>query len=337
MLLCCLLVLALFFSSSALADAGDAQIVLDLGSTNSTQGTPHWVVYADQYVSGVTGPPAASTLEGYNVFILSFLLTEGAWDKAYEWTTLTADERTAIKSEYAAAGIKLLVSVFGSTDVPTTSGADPNATAATMAAWVIEYGLDGIDVDYEDFAAMNSGTAEQWLISFTTALRASLPKDKYIITHAPVAPWFTPNTYVGGGYTKINQEVGDLIDWYNIQFYNQGSTEYADCGGLLTASSSTWPETSLFEIANNGVDLSKLVIGKPATASDATNGYMNTSMLATCLETAKKAVGVRVINLVPNRMGHSYCYLTAGGAMAWQYPNADASWISTVRSLSWPV
>lgn len=62
---------------------------------------------------------------------------------------MTADERTAIKSDYATAGIKLLVSVFGSTDVPTTSGADPNATAATMAAWVIEYGLDGIDVDYE--------------------------------------------------------------------------------------------------------------------------------------------------------------------------------------------
>ncbi len=31
----------------------------------------------------------------------------------------------------------------------------------------------------------------------------------------------------------------------------------------------------MFEIANNGVDLSKLVIGKPATASDATNGHMN--------------------------------------------------------------
>ena len=45
----------------------------------------------------------------------------------------------------------------------------------------------------------------------------------------------------------------------------------------------------MFEIANNGVDLSKLVIGKPATASDATNGYMNASMLATCLETAKKS------------------------------------------------
>ncbi len=42
-----------------------------------------------------------------------------------------------------------MVSVFGATDVPTSSGADPVTTAQTMAAWVKEYDLDGIDVDYE--------------------------------------------------------------------------------------------------------------------------------------------------------------------------------------------
>ena len=42
-----------------------------------------------------------------------------------------------------------MVAAFGSSDTPTTSGADPTDTANTMAAWVIEYGLDGIDVDYE--------------------------------------------------------------------------------------------------------------------------------------------------------------------------------------------
>ena len=42
-----------------------------------------------------------------------------------------------------------MVSAFGSTNAPTSSGADPVATANTMAAWVKKYGLDGIDVDYE--------------------------------------------------------------------------------------------------------------------------------------------------------------------------------------------
>lgn len=85
----------------------------------------------------------------WKISALAFLLTEGAFDKAEEWTQLTAAQRSSVKSQYAAAGIKIIVSVFGSTDAPTSSGADPIATANTMAAWVTEFDLDGIDVDYE--------------------------------------------------------------------------------------------------------------------------------------------------------------------------------------------
>lgn len=42
-----------------------------------------------------------------------------------------------------------MISAFGSTDVPTSTGADPIATANSMAAFVKKYQLDGIDVDYE--------------------------------------------------------------------------------------------------------------------------------------------------------------------------------------------
>lgn len=28
---------------------------------------------------------------------------------------------------------------------------------------------------------------------------------------------FTPNRWGGGGYLKVHQQVGSLIDWYNIQ------------------------------------------------------------------------------------------------------------------------
>lgn len=81
--------------------------------------------------------------------IIAFLLTEGAWDNAEGWASLSASDRSTLKSQYAAAGISLMVSVFGSTDTPTSSGADPTDTANTFAAWVQEYDLDGIDVDYE--------------------------------------------------------------------------------------------------------------------------------------------------------------------------------------------
>ncbi|KAK0488964.1 glycoside hydrolase family 18 protein [Armillaria novae-zelandiae] len=280
--------------------SGKARSILE----RATPAAPHWAVYADAFQSGVTGPPATSAIKGFNVFILSFLLTEGAWDKAAEWVSLTSSERSTIKAQYAAAGISLIVSAFGSTDIPTTTGADPVATANTMAAW--------------DFNAMNTGIAEAWLTTFTKQLRVKLPQGSYIITHAPVAPWFTPTHYPGGGYLKVHANVGSLIDWYNVQFYNQGATEYTTCAGLLTTSSSTWPQTALFQIANSGVPLAKLVIGKPATAGDAGSGFMTTSTLATCLQTAKN-------------QGWN------GGAMVWQYPDAGASWIATVRSLSWPV
>ncbi|KAF9006138.1 glycoside hydrolase family 18 protein [Cyathus striatus] len=278
---------------------------------------PRFVVYADAY-SGVTGPPAVSDVEGFNVFALAFLLLEGAWDKAR--ASKPPSQRSTIKSQYAAAGIKLVVSVFGATDVPTTSNADPITTANTMAAWVKQYGLDGIDVDYEDFNAFDAGDgkAENWLISFTKQLRTQLPQGQYIITHAPVAPWFSPNIWGGGGYLKVDSQVGSMIDWYNIQFYNQGVSEYTTCANLLTASSSTWPESAVFQIAANGVPLSKIVIGKPASAGEASNGFISTSILATCLQQAK-AQGWN------------------GGAMVWQYPSAKSPWIIAVRTLSWPV
>lgn len=100
---------------------------------------------------------------------------------------------------------------------------------------------DGVDIDYEDFNAFNGGTAEAWLISFTTQLYNKLgpnyiSKPFYsqhhlrilllnanfsLVTHAPVAPWFTDEvgTYPGGGYLHIDQQVGKYISWYNVQFY----------------------------------------------------------------------------------------------------------------------
>ena len=134
-------------------------------------------------------------------------MASGSVDEAQNWQELTSSERSSYLSEYNAAGISLIVSGFGSTETPTSSGYDAVTTANTMAAWVIEYGLLGIDVDYEvlyrfffswrcdsnlwarldqDFTAFNSGdgSAETWLISYTQQLRTQLPQGEYILTHA---------------------------------------------------------------------------------------------------------------------------------------------------------
>jgi chitinase len=62
------------------------------------------------------------------------------------------------------------------------------------------------------------------LIAFTQKLKQIIPE--HILTHSPQAPYFSSTKYKNGGYVNINQQVGNLIDFYNVQFYNQGNTSY---------------------------------------------------------------------------------------------------------------
>lgn len=146
---------------------------------------------------------------------------QGAVDNAQAWEQFDADYRQQVLDQYHAAGIALMVSAFGATDSPTTSGVDPTQCAQQLASWVKQYGLDGVDIDYEDMDAMNNDRGEAWLITFQTELRRQLPAP-YLISHAPVAPWFTSgNNYPSGAYTSVYKQTGSGIDFMNIQFYNQ--------------------------------------------------------------------------------------------------------------------
>ncbi|KAF8547935.1 hypothetical protein OG21DRAFT_1599586 [Imleria badia] len=239
---------------------------------------PHFVVYSDKYVST---KPTMAEINGFNVLALLFLLTSGAADEALAWQELTASERTTNLGEYNEAGISLIVSLFGSTDTPTTSGDDPITTANTgCLGFRVQF-----RISYQNFTAFGSGTgsAEQWLRNFTTQLCTQLPQGQYILTHAPIASWFSPGKWGGGGYLKVNEVVGSMIDWC---YLTEGTTEYTTCEGLLYNSSSTSPKSSIFQISANDVILDKLVIGKPATTADANDGFMNTTLLASCVAEA---------------------------------------------------
>jgi hypothetical protein len=58
------------------------------------------------------------------------------------------------------------------TDNPTSTGVDPTTCARSLAAFVKANDLDGVDIDYEDSQAFNTGTAEAWLISESIACPA---------------------------------------------------------------------------------------------------------------------------------------------------------------------
>jgi len=282
-------------------------------TSSSSVPAPRFVVY-DDALDGTSEPPSADQLKGYNVYALSFYTTDGAQDKAQSWASLSASRRSEIKSSYKAANIKMIVSLFGSENMPTKQ--DPDSIAEDVTQWVKQYDLDGVDVDYEDDNAFNTGSgAETWLISFTKALRSKLPAGS-ILTHAPQAPWFsTDGSWPGGGYMKVHQEVGSDIDWYNVQFYNQGETAYTSCETLLNKAD--YSGTSVFEIIKAGVPADKVVIGKPATSQSASNGFVSTTDLAKCVSQAK---------------GKGW----NGGVMVWEWPDANAQWIETVRGQAFP-
>ncbi|KAI0794033.1 glycoside hydrolase [Fomes fomentarius] len=309
--------LAVASVSSVLAAPIQSNVTTSLVS-RATIPSPAFVIYSDKFVSGVL--PPATQLAGYNVVALSFLtLAKGPFDQAAAYAALPPDQRAAKKAEYAQAGISIIASAFGETDKPTTTGADPVGTANTFAQFILDNQLDGIDVDYEDLDAMNKGdgAAEAWVTTFTQTLRQKLPQGQFILSHAPLAPWLSPNAqFAAGAYLTVNKNVGSMIDWYNIQFYNQGDTQYTDCEGLINTSGGTFPGSSVFEIAANGVDLNKLVIGKPAPG-DATTGIMDPTTLGQCVDQAK-AKGWNA------------------GVMVFQFPDADANFIKAAKGTSFP-
>ena len=146
---------------------------------------------------------------------------------------------------------------------------DPIKVADALADYTLENMLDGVDIDYQDNAAMISGTGIDWLISFTRQLKKRLPNK--VIMHAPQAPYFSRSYSPKGGYLAVHEQVGDLIDLYLVQFYNQGITTYDTYEYLFQKSNGWSTGTAVKELISKGIPSNKIVVGKPTLPRDATN------------------------------------------------------------------
>ncbi|KAG2347111.1 hypothetical protein BDR05DRAFT_974182 [Suillus weaverae] len=212
-------------------------------SARATPAAPHFVIYSDKWVSSEIGPPDVSSIAGYNVLrVLHNIIFFSALSFWLVSALLDDTTRTSLKASYQNAGISLIVSAFGSTDVPTT------LRLSLIVLQTMYWNMISTvchNVDYEDLYAMDAenGSAEIWLTTFTIALRAKLPQGMF------------STQYASGVYLMVHQNVASLIDWYNIQekYTTEGTFEYTTCSGLLTASSPMQPNTALFQIAAAGI------------------------------------------------------------------------------------
>jgi len=266
---------------------------------------PIKAIYID-YLYNQTSPGQSvfsAVQGGFNLVILAFYLSSGPVDYASAWQKLPASEKATI-SEYAHNHDARIIVSFGGSTQGGFDTLDPYETAVEVSDFVLANSLDGVDFDLENF---NSGftygtfsTAQliAWIVNVTNTARALLGPEA-VITHAPQAPYFGPvggSSFAGpeGGYVAVYAQA-QTIDYFNVQFYNQGPTCYTTYAGIFKNSSSdcpVFPGTSVDEISHYSysgisVPLSKILVGKPVEPTDATNGYVQPALLGHYLAAAE--------------------------------------------------
>lgn len=192
--------------------------------------------------------------------------------------TTKAQIQQTLKTKYANGKVHVLVSAFGPQETPTSSGYSWQDCANRLAAYVLDNNLDGCDINWQDSDALLNGSGVQWLNSFQNHLRKLLPN--HTIVHSPLAKYFNTATYSKGSYFDINTQEGKSINFFNIQYYNHGTSKYNTYKDIFIESGGEFNQTSVSELTRNGIPQNKIVIGKPVVPSDTTgSGWIDGSVL----------------------------------------------------------
>ena len=307
---------------------------------------PYYVSYVDALADwwppeAIAKSIGATDTKGYNIINLSFWTPSAPVDAALVWSNPVKqfgnDSQFGSTNEeiqrnlvqlYHQNNALVLVSAFGATSHPTTEGVNASTAGAHLGQFVIDNNLDGVDLDYEDNAAMEKGTAYQWLVDFTNAMLSTLDDTgkRYVISHAPQAPYFMDGKYPQNYVTIYNAPLsngatlGSRVDFFNIQFYNQATSAYSTYQSLFLTSDGWATGTAVQQIANKGIPMEKIVVGKPVTQGDAApanTGYVAPDALAGIFSEA--------------RQSGAPWQATVGGVMSWQFKSdTNGDWIQTM-------
>ncbi|KZN51634.1 glycosyl hydrolase family 18 protein [Pseudoalteromonas luteoviolacea] len=267
------------------------------------------------YNSGAIPLITASELP-YDVVNLAFLTSSSdspfnlVLSGAIAATTSSFTSRTieAIKA-MQQKGQKVLISFGGGTmtsDAYRALSADTAKLADSLASFVKNNHLDGVDIDYEDTAAFTGQAGyngAQFLVSLTQELRKRLPSPDYVISHAPQPPYLEQGGYMAG-YVEVVEQAGQDIDWLNVQFYNNPPWS-ANPDQIV---SSYLNYTKLPNLSPE-----KVIAGFPVTQNDAGSGYMPVQTI--------------INEVIKPIQAHS----SLGGIMNWQFSSDPGGvWITEI-------
>lgn len=244
---------------------------------------------------------------GFNVINIAFWMEGSIADMAQAWQTVSqADQQSTIQYAHSKGAV-VLVTAGGSTESPYSqySGEKYGSDAAT---WAKANNLDGVDFDMENilpgftYGSLTAPQLVQWLVDASRAVKTVMSSTA-LVTHAPQGPYFGPIGAAGtsaslwpgvtGGYSGVYAALGDGIDWFNVQFYNQGATCYVDYAGIFANSGGNgcvFPGTSVSEIASYGLPLSKIVVGKFISGGGG-SGYVDPQSLSAYFKQASSSIG----------------------------------------------
>lgn len=178
------------------------------------------------------GDLPAAPLGGTHV-ILSFLESstaeipgdgDDAWIKytAKSLADLSVQERKEALSTLRSNGAKVMASLGGAAALHSIySKYDPVAFGVRAAKYIVELGLDGLDIDLEGWGNDAHGysfvkAVTKGAFDYFQGLGAD---KKYVISHAPEMPDFWTDRLYGA--LLADREAFDMIDFVSVQMYNQ--------------------------------------------------------------------------------------------------------------------
>lgn len=283
------------------------------GPASATE-LPRFVIY---YNADVTPIDRIRDTPYTHVILAYIRLPAGFGDPAALAPSANLDAVWPAVPGLRSAGKKVMISFGGgfmsAADYHAVAGREA-ALAGALAEFVAGHGLDGVDLDFEASESLLARRPKgmfngvRFLVGLTRELRRQLPQGA-LISHAPQPPYLDPS-WEGGPYLRVLSEVGDQIDWVNVQYYNNPSYDSPvrhRVVGLTPGPDGARFPTSYVNLVENGLGISwppeKTVVGKPVYADDAHSGHL-----------PPREVLRLIVEPLQGRYGTRF-----GGLMGWQF------------------